>query len=292
MENYTENLAKAATAIEEADYIVVGGAAGMSLAAGKAAPNFYALRDEKYLKYFGAFEEKYHAGSLWNLYYLDYYGSKQWESSGDRWGFLISLGHLMLNEPIYKPYADLKNILQGKDFGIVTTNQDTQFRRAFPDKDVAIIQGDWGYLQCSERCHDKVYNSEEIIAELYPKISGCHLPEELIPRCEYCGAELHEWVRGPEFLEGTFYRQQYDKYQHFIKKAQDKKVVYLELGVGRMTPMFIKEPFINLTYENPKATYITINPKDAITVPEIQAQSVVLKEDIAKVLENLKQVVK
>lgn len=34
----------------------------------------------------------------------------------------------------------------------------------------------------------------------------------------------------------------------------------LELGVGMMTPMFIKEPFMNMVYQWPHALYVPINP--------------------------------
>lgn len=53
--------------------------------------------------------------------------------------------HFNLHEPIYQPYLDLKEILINKEFDIVTTNQDTQFSREFPEKDVADIQDDWRY---------------------------------------------------------------------------------------------------------------------------------------------------
>lgn len=62
-------------------------------------------------------------------------------------------------------------------------NQDTQFAREFPEKDVAIIQGDWRYFQCTKPCHDKVYDFSEKCDELFPKIVDGNLPTDLIPRC-------------------------------------------------------------------------------------------------------------
>ena len=53
-----------------------------------------------------------------------------------------------------------------------------------------------------------------------------------------------------------------------------------------MTPMFIQEPFWNLTYSLPKAFYITINPKDAILPREIEQKGLAIKEDIALVLQE------
>ena len=73
----------------------------------------------------------------------------------------------------------------------------------------------------------------------------------------------------------------------FLKKNMNKKVLFLELGVGMMTPMFIKEPFMNMVYRWPNATYAVINPKDAYVPKEIAKKSIAIKEDIAVALKKL-----
>ena len=52
------------------------------------------------------------------------------------------------------------------------------------------------------------------------------------------------------------------------------------------TPMFIQEPFWNLTYALPKAYYITVNPKDALLPQELSQKGWAIKEDIAAVLQD------
>jgi len=73
----------------------------------------------------------------------------------------------------------------------------------------------------------------------------------------------------------------------FIKANQDKKLLLLELGVGRMTPMFIQQPFWNLTYNLPQASYVNINPKDAMTHPKIEDKSLVIHADINTVFADI-----
>lgn len=97
--------------------------------------------------------------------------------------------------------------------------------------------------------------------ELLDKIEGDRLPDDLIPRCSHCGTEMVPWWRSREFLEGSYYRKEMQRYMDFLKKNMNKKVLFLELGVGMMTPMFIKEPFMNMVYRWPNATYAVINPK-------------------------------
>ena len=67
---------------------------------------------------------------------------------------------------------------------------------------------------------------------------------------------------------------------------QNKKVLFLELGVGLMTPMFIKEPFWNMTYSWPDAYYITINPKDALLPRELKDKGLAIHEDISVILQD------
>lgn len=64
-------------------------------------------------------------------------------------------------------------------------------------------------------------------------------------------------------------------------------VNFLELGVGQMTPMFIKEPFWNMTHTWPDAYYITINPKDALLPVELKDKGIAIHEDIGKVLRDV-----
>ena len=61
----------------------------------------------------------------------------------------------------------------------------------------------------------------------------------------------------------------------------------LKVGVGMMTPMFIKEPFMNMVYQWPHATYVPINPQHAIIPKEIAGKSLAVNEDIAFALKTL-----
>ncbi|MCR5756852.1 MAG: hypothetical protein K6F95_02975 [Selenomonas sp.] len=264
----------------EADFIVVGGASGMSAAGG---PNWY-VNDENYRKYFGKLEEKYGSGSIWGLLY------RGWENQQNKWGYLATLIHWVRNQEVFQPYKDLHELLRDKDYEIITTNQDQQFVKEFKEKDVAIIQGDWGYSHCLNRCCDEVYDNREVVETIFANLeNGTDVPADLVPKCPHCGGDMRPWVRGFEFLEGAFYHEQYKKYEEAIRKAEsdNRKVVYLELGVGMMTPMFIKEPFMNFTYRNPNATYITMNPKHAYVPDELGHRGIAVKEDIAVILKHL-----
>ena len=116
---------------------------------------------------------------------------------------------------------------------------------------------------------------------------GTSVPEELIPRCPVCGAEAFPWVRGyGNFLQGRKYEEQYQKISKYIMNNKEKKILFLELGVGRMTPMFIQEPFWNLTLNLPDAYYIAVNEQYDFLPKDIEEKGMVIKGDIAKVLKD------
>lgn len=273
IDNSIETLLKM---IEEADAVVVGGAAGMSSAAGY---NLYAT-DERFYDCLGAFAEKYGMTNAFDGYYYNF------KTREERWAFLAAFAKGNMDFPITEPYMNLKKLIENKNYFVVTTNQDSMFSRIFPEEKVSAIQGDFRYLQCNDRCHDEIYPATEIYEKLYENTDGTTVPTEMIPVCPKCGGDMEPWVRSFVFLEGTAYKEAYRKYYGFLQDNMYKKILFLELGVGMMTPMFIKEPFWNLTYKLPKASYVTINPKDALVPDEIKDKSLAIGEDIAMVLEK------
>ena len=275
-QEYENNIKIILDEIEEADAIVVGGAAGMSEASGY---NWYS-NDEAFRKRFKNFVDKYGIDSMFNGFYY------RFPTREERWAYNATLGNFIHTSEVGKPYLDLFKLLEDKDYFIVTTNQDTQFTKLFPEDKVATIQGDSNYYQCSGPCHDEVYPNKEYIKKMYENIEGTKVPTELIPTCPKCGRDMEPWVRSYTFLEGSRYRSELNKYHQYLLKNKDKKVLFLELGVGTMTPMFIKEPFWNMTYSWPNAYYIAINPKDAVLPIELSEKGIAVKEDIAKVFQD------
>lgn len=264
--------------INDADAIVVGTASGMSAAGGL---RYYYQDDDDYKKIAGGLREKYGDKNLFDAYY------DRRIAKGEHWALLLRTIKHLYDIDIPEVYIELYEILHGKNYYIVTTNQDAQLFRVFPEDKITRLQGDARFFQCKNRCHDKIYYNKEIIDELIPKIQNDSLPEDLIPVCPRCGGEMVDWVRSREFLQGKEYEREYNRYIDFIRRNADRKILFLELGVGMMTPMFIKEPFMNMTYQLPDAYYITVNPKHAIIPKEIASKSLDIQDDIAFVLKGV-----
>ena len=264
--------------IEQADSIVVGGASGMSAASGFI---FYYQEDDVFKSLAGSLAKKYNRHNMFDLFY------DQRPSRGEQWALMLRTIKYVYECQTGETYIDLAKLLNGKNYYIATTNQDAQFYRVFPEERITRIQGDWRYWQCSRPCHDKIYYNKEETFKLYEKIENDALPDNLIPRCPHCGAELAPWVRSYTFLQGEFYRQEMKRYMEFLRSNAHRNTLFLELGVGMMTPMFIKEPFMNMVYKWHNAFYVTLNPQHAIIPKEIKKKSLAISDDIAITLKQL-----
>ena len=88
-------------------------------------------------------------------------------------------------------------------------------------------------------------------------------------------------------IEDSFWEKAAARYSTFIEKHQNKKILFLELGVGFNTPGIIKYPFWQMTLQNPVSHYVSINKGESYCPTEIQNRSFCIDEDIGKVLERL-----
>ena len=74
------------------------------------------------------------------------------------------------------------------------------------------------------------------------------------------------------------------KSQKYIQKNKDRKILLIELGVGRMTPMFIQEPFWELTNSLKDAYYISVNSEYQFLPEFIEDKGIAILGDIGTVL--------
>ena len=146
-----------------------------------------------------------------------------YSSPEEEWAYLAHYVKLMYDTPVGKPDKDLHQLLKDKQYFILTTNVDVKALDGLDDPTM--------------------------------------FPSDLVPRCPDCGRVMTLWVRDYHFLEGSHWQQQVDRYRSFLKTHRDERILFLELGVGDMTPNIIKLPFWKMTEELPHARYVVINTK-------------------------------
>lgn len=277
-EDYSDKIKRLKTALDEADAVIIGAGAGMSTSAG------FTYSGERFDRYFSDFGEKY---GFKDMYSGGFYPYPTPEEMWAYWSRYIFINRYMdAPKPVYEALLEL---VKDKDYFVITTNVDHCFQKAGFDKNrLFYTQGDYGLFQCSEPCQQVTYDNEEMIRGMYAKQSGMKIPSELIPKCPNCGKPLTMNLRSDDsFVEDEGWHKAAGRYDEF-NKTHKGKVLYLELGVGYNTPVIIKYPFWQRTFDNPQATYACINFDEAVCPEQIEDKAILIEGDIGEVLEDLK----
>lgn len=276
--NYSQQLKNLTNHIKECEAIIIGAGSGLSSAAGLT------YSGERFNKYFSDFINKYHLTDMYSAGFYPY------ESLEEYWAYWSR--HIYYNRYIDAPkdtYQKLLQLVKDKDYFVLTTNVDHQFQKAgFDKKRLFYTQGDYGLWQCSKPCHQKTYDNKEIVEKMLLQQKDLKIPSSLIPYCPKCGAFMTMNLRCDQtFVQDEGWYQGQFRYNDFINKHRDLKIIYLELGVGQNTPVIIKYPFWNYTNSNKKATYVCINYGESFCPDEIKKQAILINGDIDQVINDL-----
>ena len=277
-EKYQEVLSK----IKKADSILIGASNGLAISEGY---NIFA-EDSSFLEHFGDFRKKYGFHSILQGSFYPY------PSEEEKWAFFSRMYAYFLNNKEASPVMkNLYELVKDKNYFVVTSNTDSHFTLAgFQKERLFEIEGNSRYLQCSNGCHNRIYQGDEILSKMAQHQENGKVPLDLIPKCPECGGLMQVYVEvDRNFLRDESWQVSLEASQDFIEKAHDKKLVLLELGVGARNQL-IKAPFMNLTRSEENATYITLNKGSELYIPNaIAAKSIGVDGDIAEVLEQLVQ---
>ena len=277
--------------IQQADAVVIGAGAGLSTAAG------FTYSGERFEKYFADFGEKY---GFSDMYSGGFYNYDTLEEYWAYWSRYIYVNRYM--DPPTDLYKQLFQLVENKDYFVLTTNVDHCFQKAGFDKNrMFYTQGDYGLFQCSKPCHHETYDNEEsvkkmVISQGYRIENGKltvpegaqirrTVPTELVPRCPKCGRPMSMNLRSDStFVQDAGWEAAAKRYEKFMEDHRGQNVVFLELGVGYNTPGIIKYNFWQYAHNWRNAFYVCINKGEADIPGEIREKSVGIDADIAEVL--------
>lgn len=275
---YVTRIEKAKQLISNAEFIVIGGGAGLSAAAG------ITYCGKRFTQNFAPFIQKY---GMTDMYSSGFY---PFSTQEERWAYWAK--HIVVNR--YEPestklYNDLYHLVKDKNYFVMTTNVDSQFEKSgFPADKVFEVQGNYGYLQCSKGCHDKVYFNESLVKEMVDQTVDCKIPSELVPKCPVCSGEMDPHLRINQFfVQDEKWYESNHCYNQFLEESKGKRVVFLELGVGFNTPGIIRFPFEQMTYHNEHATLIRLNKEHPEGATENKDKTIAYTEDMQDVLSAL-----
>lgn len=266
-------------AIETADAVLIGAGAGLSASAG------IAYSGERFEKLFPDFIKAYHFPDMYSAGFYPY------DTPEEHWGYWSRyIYHNRYEEHDREPYETLLKLVGHRDYFVITTNVDHQFQLSgFDKKRLFYTQGDYGLWQCSKPCCDKTWDNEAAVKRMVAEQRNRKVPSGLVPRCPVCGAPMTMNLRCDNtFVQDKGWYAAHSRYEDFIRRHKNMKLLFLELGVGGNTPVIIKYPFWRMAAANPKASYACINLGEAVCPQDIAKQSVCIDGDIGKVLMEVK----
>lgn len=277
-ETFSKQIDRLKGALDTADAVVIGAGAGLSASAGLT------YTGERFEKYFSDFIERY---GIQDMYTGGFYPFQTMEEHWAWWSRQIMVNrYKKAPKPVYD---ELLALVKDKNYFVLTTNVDHQFQLAgFDKKRLFYTQGDYGLWQCSKPCHWKTYDNEETVRRMVREQKDGKVPGELVPRCPRCGRPMTMNLRCDDtFVQDEGWYAAAERYETFLHDCAEKRVLFLELGVGMNTPAIIKYPFWSMTYENKNAVYACLNQTILCIPQEIQTRSICIAEDIKIVLEQL-----
>ena len=279
--------------ISKSKTVLIGAGAGLSISAG------FTMSGERYDKYFIDFKNKY---QLKDMYSGSFY---PFSKPSEYWAFMSRNIYLNRFSPFpKKTFHNLFQIFKDKNYFILTTNVDHLFQRVNFDKNkIFYMQGDMGLIQCKKPCHFKNYENYDIIKNML-KDQGFNftekgdlimsnnmkteISENLIPKCPICGGEMDFNLRiGNNFVQDKGWYEHQKMYEKFLNDNENGDILYIELGVGYMTPGIIKYNFWNQMKKNKKAKYISINLEENNVPKEIKDRSLIITGDIDEISSKL-----
>lgn len=276
--NFSDKINRVKDLLKSADAVVIGAGAGLSTSAG------FEYSGERFEKYFSDFAEKY---GITDMYSGGFYPYQTLEEYWAWWSRQIYCNrYIDAPKPLYQK---LLSLVKDKDCFVITTNVDHCFQKSGFDKQrLFYMQGDYGLFQCSEPCCQKTYDNEELVLKMVQLQKNMKIPSELVPYCPNCGQPMTTNLRCDDnFVQDEGWYKAKNRYDDFIRRHEGLKTVFLELGVGNNTPVWIKYPFQKMTAQNPNASYVCVNLGCVYAPPEIKGQSVCIDSDILTVIDKL-----
>lgn len=187
-------------ALKEAQAVVIGAGAGLSISAG------FSMSGPRFYEHFQDFADAY---GFQDMYSGGFYPFDTLEEYWAYWSRYIELNRY--SPARYPVYERLLELVQGKDYFVITTNVDHQFQRAgFDHHRLFYMQGDYGLWQCSVPCHQKTYDNEALVHEMVRSQTNLRIPSRLVPRCpplrqtdEYESADRRHLCRGSRLACGS-----------------------------------------------------------------------------------------
>ena len=280
MNDFKERISLAEERISQAEAVVIGAGAGLSAAAGLD------YSGSEFRKEFSDYIRKYGFSDLYTSSFHDF------PTEEERWARWARHIDFIRFRPGAMPlYKELYDLVKGKNYFVITTNVDSQFRKAGFDSDkIFEVQGDYGLMQCAVVCHPQLYSDKSTVETILKHSHDLTVDTEYVPVCPVCGGNMDVHVRKNQyFVQDEAWHAAAERYEEFMSRYADNgRIVMLELGIGFNTPAIIRFPFERIAFQNPKATIIRLNSDYPEGPAETASRTISFTEDMDTVIKRIK----
>ena len=280
MNDFKERTSLAEERISQAEAVVIGAGAGLSAAAGLD------YSGSEFRKEFSDYIRKYGFSDLYTSSFHDF------PTEEERWARWARHIDFIRFRPGAMPlYKELYDLVKGKNYFVITTNVDSQFRKAGFDSDkIFEVQGDYGLMQCAVGCHPQLYSDKSTVETILKHSHDLTVDTEYVPVCPVCGGNMDVHVRKNQyFVQDEAWHAAAERYEEFMSRYADNgRIVMLELGIGFNTPAIIRFPFERIAFQNPKATIIRLNSDYPEGPAETASRTISFTEDMDTVIKRIK----
>lgn len=252
--NLPKNYKQAAQVIEEATALIISSGAGMGVDSG--LPDFRG--NEGFWKAYPPIAKLGISFSeMANPRWFKEKPSLAWAFYGHR----LNLYRETIPHKGFQQLLEIANKKQHKYF-VYTSNVDGQFQKAgFDNKRMVEVHGSIHHFQCSQQCHNTIWDAKEIPVKVDMEKFIAHEPLPLCPKCNTT-ARPNILMFGDWSWIGDRSDLQNSNYTAWLQKLQEEKakVAIIEMGAGKAVPT-VRMHSSKLTRAL-NATLIRINPRD------------------------------
>lgn len=245
---------QAAKAIEEADALIISSGAGMGVDSG--LPDFRGNE---------GFWKAYPPIAKLGISFSEMANPRWFKEKPElAWAFYGHRLNLYRETKPHKGFYQLLEIANNKrcKYFVYTSNVDGQFQKAgFDTERIVEVHGSIHHFQCSQQCHDNIWEAKDIKVKVNMEKFFAHSPLPLCPKCEAI-ARPNILMFGDWKWNGIRSDKQSTKYTSWLQQLQqeNKKVVIIEMGAGKAVPT-VRMQSSRLTRAL-NATLLRINPRD------------------------------
>lgn len=184
-------------------------------------------------------------------------------------------------EEYEKAYRNLYNLLEGKDYFLVSLTLDSYLKKyGFNANSFVNPCGTYEMLQCKNGCCENLVSSKRVLNDLEDLINGfetmindqsgqgrvCECLDKILDVVSECYCTSCNLPMSFNTLESDKYREEgylakWQTYMSWLQGTLNKNLCVIEAGAGMKLPSIIRWPFEKMVYYNQKSTMFRIHEK-------------------------------